>query len=82
MYADPTLPLVVDIGSGYGRFLLLLQRHNPDRPVNYLGIEIRRPVGAAPGRNGREGRNNVLQREVYCTGAAAHGFLRISTGRH
>lgn len=53
VYSDPTLPLVIDIGSGYGRFLLLLQRHNPDRPVNYLGIEIRRPVGAAPGWNGR-----------------------------
>jgi tRNA (guanine-N7-)-methyltransferase len=25
-FADPTLPLVVDIGCGYGRFLLLLAK--------------------------------------------------------
>ncbi len=47
MYDDPNLPLVVDIGSGYGRFLLLLQRNNAERPVNYLGIEIRKPVRQA-----------------------------------
>lgn len=45
VFADPTLPLAVDIGSGYGRFLLLLQRNNPNRQINYLGIEIRRTVG-------------------------------------
>ncbi|KXZ50537.1 hypothetical protein GPECTOR_16g712 [Gonium pectorale] len=44
VYSDPTLPLALDIGSGYGRFLLLLQRNNPERRVNYLGIEIRRAV--------------------------------------
>ncbi|KAG2444034.1 hypothetical protein HYH02_009232 [Chlamydomonas schloesseri] len=44
VFADPTLPLAVDIGSGYGRFLLLLQRNNPNRQINYLGIEIRRSL--------------------------------------
>eukprot|EP00198_Chlamydomonas_reinhardtii_P009375 XP_001698712.1 predicted protein [Chlamydomonas reinhardtii] len=44
VFADPTLPLAVDIGSGYGRFLLLLQRNNPNRQINYLGIEIRRTL--------------------------------------
>ncbi|KAG2426649.1 hypothetical protein HXX76_012962 [Chlamydomonas incerta] len=44
VFADPTLPLAVDIGSGYGRFLLLLQRNNPNRRVNYLGVEIRRTL--------------------------------------
>jgi tRNA G46 methylase TrmB len=47
VFADPSLPLALDIGSGYGRFLLLLQRNNPEQRVNYLGLEIRRPVGRA-----------------------------------
>jgi tRNA (guanine-N7-)-methyltransferase len=43
IYADPSLPLVVDLGCGYGRFLLLLQRRKPCG-FNYLGIEIRQKV--------------------------------------
>ncbi|EFJ47757.1 hypothetical protein VOLCADRAFT_61222 [Volvox carteri f. nagariensis] len=44
VFSDPSLPLALDIGSGYGRFLLLLQRNNPDQQVNYLGLEIRRTL--------------------------------------
>ncbi|GIL85930.1 hypothetical protein Vretimale_8993 [Volvox reticuliferus] len=44
VFADPSLPLALDIGSGYGRFLLLLQRNNPNQQVNYLGMEIRSPL--------------------------------------
>ncbi|GLI71109.1 hypothetical protein VaNZ11_016182 [Volvox africanus] len=44
VFTDPSLPLALDIGSGYGRFLLLLQRNNPNQQVNYLGMEIRSPL--------------------------------------
>ncbi|MFQ6634717.1 hypothetical protein Gotur_012204 [Gossypium turneri] len=48
VFKDPTLPLMVDIGSGKckkhfsgsGRFLLWLAKQNPDSQ-NYLGLEIR-----------------------------------------
>ncbi|PIN10573.1 Methyltransferase-like protein [Handroanthus impetiginosus] len=40
VYKDATLPLMVDIGSGSGRFLIWLAKRNPDSR-NYLGLEIR-----------------------------------------
>ncbi|KAJ4721400.1 tRNA (Guanine-N(7)-)-methyltransferase [Melia azedarach] len=43
VYKDPTLPLMVDIGSGSGRFLIWLARRNPDSS-NYLGLEIRQKL--------------------------------------
>ncbi len=42
VFADPSLPLCIDIGSGGGRFLLALSRQWPRH--NFLGLEIRRPV--------------------------------------
>ncbi|KAI6703011.1 hypothetical protein NL676_012147 [Syzygium grande] len=39
---DPTLPLMVDIGSGSGRFLMWLAKANPSG--NYLGLEIRQKL--------------------------------------
>lgn len=43
VYADPTLPLILDIGSGYGRFLLALAAERfPSH--NCLGLEIRGTV--------------------------------------
>lgn len=46
VFADPTLPLVVDVGCGYGRFLLLLAKRERAAGLqrNYLGMEIRRPI--------------------------------------
>ncbi|OMO85825.1 tRNA (guanine-N-7) methyltransferase [Corchorus olitorius] len=40
VFSDPTLPLMVDIGCGSGRFLIWLAKQNPDSQ-NYLGLEIR-----------------------------------------
>ncbi|RID41861.1 hypothetical protein BRARA_J01788 [Brassica rapa] len=40
VYKDPSLPLMVDIGSGSGRFLLWLAKKNAESG-NYLGLEIR-----------------------------------------
>ncbi|GBG84468.1 hypothetical protein CBR_g38752 [Chara braunii] len=39
-FRNPCLPLVVDIGSGSGRFVMVLAKRNKGR-VNYLGLEIR-----------------------------------------
>lgn len=41
-YADPGRPLVLDIGCGYGRFLLALSKSMPGH--NMLGLEIRAPI--------------------------------------
>ncbi|VVB14956.1 unnamed protein product [Arabis nemorensis] len=43
VYKDPSLPLMVDIGSGSGRFLLWLAKKNTDSR-NYLGLEIRQKL--------------------------------------
>ncbi|KAF1877315.1 hypothetical protein Lal_00012087 [Lupinus albus] len=43
VFADPTLPLMVDIGCGSGRFLMWLAKRNP-KVSNYLGLEIRQKL--------------------------------------
>ncbi|KAJ0989810.1 hypothetical protein J5N97_008166 [Dioscorea zingiberensis] len=40
VFSDPSLPLMVDIGCGSGRFLIWLAKHFPECR-NYLGLEIR-----------------------------------------
>ncbi|HVF47758.1 MAG TPA: tRNA (guanosine(46)-N7)-methyltransferase TrmB [Pyrinomonadaceae bacterium] len=42
VFANPALPLHLDIGSARGRFLLRMAQAEPD--TNYLGIEIREPL--------------------------------------
>lgn len=45
VYADPGLPLIVDVGAGYGRFLLgLAQTGAAGGLHNHLGFEIRGSV--------------------------------------
>ena len=51
VYSNPNLPLIVDLGTGPGRFpLLAFKRHNDslapnEEPrVNFLGLEIREPL--------------------------------------
>ncbi|KAI3434614.1 hypothetical protein D9Q98_002682 [Chlorella vulgaris] len=41
-FAHPAQPLVLDIGCGYGRFLLALSKAMPGH--NMLGLEIRAPI--------------------------------------
>ncbi|CAK9144810.1 unnamed protein product [Ilex paraguariensis] len=43
VFKDPTLPLMVDVGSGSGRFIMWLAKRNSDRQ-NYLGLEIRQKL--------------------------------------
>ncbi len=42
VYARPELPLHIDIGCAWGRFVLKMAEIQPD--WNYLGIEIREPL--------------------------------------
>lgn len=42
VFADPSLPLHLDIGSARGRFLLRMAKAQPE--WNYLGVEIREPL--------------------------------------
>lgn len=42
VFADPTLPLFLDIGCARGRFILKMAEN--DAATNYLGIEIREPL--------------------------------------
>jgi tRNA (guanine-N7-)-methyltransferase len=42
IYEDPTKPLILDIGAGYGRFLLGLMQVETSK--NALGLEIRDPI--------------------------------------
>jgi len=42
IFADPKLPLHLDIGSARGRFLLKMAAIKPD--WNFLGVEIREPL--------------------------------------
>lgn len=42
IFADPSLPLLVDVGAGYGRFALKYAKERLGE--NVLGIEIRRPA--------------------------------------
>ncbi|XP_040872947.1 tRNA (guanine-N(7)-)-methyltransferase isoform X3 [Glycine max] len=42
-FADPTLPLMVDIGCGSGRFLMWLAKRTP-KERNFLGLEIRQKI--------------------------------------
>jgi tRNA (guanine-N7-)-methyltransferase len=45
LFADPSLPLHLDIGSARGRFLLAMAQRDPGH--NCLGVEIRRALVAA-----------------------------------
>ncbi|KAL4563640.1 hypothetical protein LXL04_027685 [Taraxacum kok-saghyz] len=43
VFEDPNLPLVVDIGSGSGRFVMWLAKRNHGSK-NYMGLEIRKKL--------------------------------------
>ena len=58
IFADPTRPLLLDIGCARGRFLLRMAEAVPD--WNYLGVEIRQPLVDEANRLAAEaGRTNL-----------------------
>jgi len=52
VFADPELPLHLDIGCARGRFLLRMAKTEPR--WNYLGVEIREPLVIEANRLGEE----------------------------
>ena len=52
IFADPKLPLHLDIGCGRGRFVLKMAQQFPER--NFLGAEIREPLVTEANRLARE----------------------------
>lgn len=62
-FAEPELPLLLDIGSARGRFLLKMAAADPER--NYLGIEIREPLVDEANRLAKEAGSNNLH-YVFC----------------
>lgn len=43
IFIDPSLPIMVDVGSGSGRFIMMLAKRNT-KTWNYLGLEIRQQL--------------------------------------
>lgn len=57
-FADPSRPLLLDIGCARGRFLLRMAETEP--AMNFLGVEIREPlVGEANRLAGERGLSNL-----------------------
>ena len=51
-FADPTLPLHLDVGCARGRFILRMAEYEPQ--WNFLGVEIREPLVAEANRVAEE----------------------------
>lgn len=58
IFADPALPLFVDIGCGRGRFLMKMAEIQPEQ--NFLGLEIRAPIVEEANEIARERNFNNL----------------------
>lgn len=63
VFADPTKPLLLDIGCARGRFLLKMAAERPE--WNYLGVEIREPLVDEANRLAREA-NLANLNYVFC----------------
>ncbi len=63
IFADPRLPLHLDIGCGRGRFVLKMARMFPER--NFLGAEIREPLVIEANRLARENNFTNLHYEFH-----------------
>jgi tRNA (guanine-N7-)-methyltransferase len=63
VFADPSRPLLLDIGCARGRFLLRMAGAEPS--WNYLGVEIREPLVEEANRLGKEAGHENLHYE-FC----------------
>ncbi|MDQ6788005.1 MAG: tRNA (guanosine(46)-N7)-methyltransferase TrmB, partial [Acidobacteriota bacterium] len=73
VFARPTLPLHLDIGSARGRFLLKMAML--DAQQNFLGVEIRAPLVAEANRLAREVNLTNLHYEFCNASYAIDKFL-------
>ncbi len=70
VYAEPFLPLHLDIGSASGRFLIQLAQKN--KGWNYLGLEIRQPMV----ERANHWKNEMGLQNLYFFFGQAHVVLR------
>jgi tRNA (guanine-N7-)-methyltransferase len=68
IFANPELPLHLDVGSARGRFLLKMAEIEKD--WNFLGVEIREPLVEEANRQAREENLNNLHYE-FCNAMIA-----------
>jgi tRNA (guanine-N7-)-methyltransferase len=68
IFADPSRPLLLDIGCARGRFILRMAEVEKER--NYLGVEIREPLVAEGNRLAREANLENLHYE-FCNAMIA-----------
>lgn len=68
LFENPELPLILDIGSARGRFLLKMAEAEPE--VNYLGLEIREPLVEEANMIAAE-RNLTNLRYEFCNATVA-----------
>lgn len=72
VFAAPTAPLHLDIGSARGRFILKMAE--TERATNFLGVEIREPLVAEANRIAQEKNLTNLHYE-FCNAMVALGKL-------
>ncbi len=63
LFADPSLPLHLDLGCARGRFVLRMAKHEPN--WNFLGVEIREPLVDEANRIAEENELSNLK-YVFC----------------
>lgn len=68
IFANPALPLHLDIGSARGRFLLKMAEFEPER--NFLGVEIREPLVTEANRLAAE-KNLINLHYEFCNASFA-----------
>ncbi len=68
VFSNPDLPLLLDIGSARGRFLLKMARIEPQ--WNFLGVEIREPLVVEANRLAQENNLTNLHYE-FCNASFA-----------
>lgn len=73
VFANPDLPLHLDIGSARGRFLLKMAELEPE--TNFLGVEIREPLVAEANRLAAEQNLTNLHFEFCNASFALDKFL-------
>ena len=72
VFADPALPLHLDIGCARGRFILKMAEAEPD--WNFLGVEIREPLVDEANRLADETALSNLH-YVFCNAMLSLGTL-------